>query len=240
MTVYRDRDVCKKCGELHDATHCGGHTNAKCPNDCQARHLDRCPLHPRFAQCRNQAGRYTSHPEIGNCSYHGGNRPLSAKWAAKELVRREGEKLLERAATYGLPQDITAEEAMLREVRVSAGIVDWLRVRVSALDPEAIAWAEQQRFTINASEYPGVNIVEGAGIHALLQLYLKERQYHTLVCTKVIAAGLAERQVRAVEKHSQLVGELLRAALDAAGVTREQEQAAFTEVQRRLVLLKSA
>lgn len=43
-------------------------------------------------------------------------------------------------ATYGLPRDIDPSEALLDEVRWTAGHVSWLRDRIQELEQDALVW----------------------------------------------------------------------------------------------------
>src|SRR5439155_16736474 len=109
------------------------------------------------------AGAGTDHGGRGRCSWHGGCSPTHETHARREQA-------LQAAATYGLPIDTPAEQALLDEVARSAGHVAWLAAQVAKLDPEALTWGERTRTvkqTRDAEKVTGAEVtsVFGAGVN---------------------------------------------------------------------------
>src|ERR1022692_962003 len=70
--------------------------------------------------CTQPAGWGTEHQGTGCCKLHGGGAPSSNTAAMME-------RATQAVKTYGLPRDISPTDALLEEVRYSAGHVSWLR-----------------------------------------------------------------------------------------------------------------
>ena len=103
-------------------------------------------LKQRDGTCTQPAGWGTSHPGIGSCKLHGGSTPNHQ--AAAERVMAEQE-----AARFGLDTaDVTAGEALIREVRRSAAMVDWLAARVAELGEDDLTWGVASRRITPAAE----------------------------------------------------------------------------------------
>ena len=147
------------------------------------------------------------------CRHHGGSAP-QAKAAVK---RRDEQAEAERAVqTYGLPRDIAPDDALLEEVHRTAGHVAYLGALVSDLDQHGLkqyATGESGATWERASVW--------------VQMYRDERAHLVQVCRAALAAGLAERQ-------GELVGRLLRVAIEAMGASGEQQQRAYDAVRRHL------
>src|SRR5216110_3198844 len=72
------------------------------------------------AACTQAAGWGTPHPGTGRCKNHGGCTPTHVAAGTKALAEQA-------VATYGLPLDVSPTEALLDEVKWTAGHVAWLR-----------------------------------------------------------------------------------------------------------------
>src|SRR5260221_8866784 len=68
--------------------------------------------------CHNPAGWKTTHPGFGRCKFHGGSAPSGIKAAERSMVA-------ETLGTYGGPIDIDPAQALLTQVRRTAGHVQW-------------------------------------------------------------------------------------------------------------------
>lgn len=73
----------------------------------------------------------------------------------------------------------------------------------------------------------------------LAQWEARERHEAADLAVKAVAAGLAERQVRMLEQHVELVADALRAAVVAAGLNPEQQSEVIVGVSRHLRLAAS-
>lgn len=171
--------------------------------------------------CQQPAGFGTDHKGVGKCKYHGGNSPSGKLAAAREEVRRG-------TAFYGEPVDVTPSEALLGEVRRTAGHVAFLEARVR----EAVL--EEEEATNGAKEASSVH----ARVQALRELYAHERKHLTAVCQVTLHAGVEERQVRVAEKWGGELANVLGAILEDLKLTKEQRDRAPDVVGRHLRVLE--
>jgi hypothetical protein len=138
------------------------------------------------------------------CRMHLGKR-------AKDVI---AEAMAEKAvATYGLPRDISPTDALLEEVRFTAGHVAWLRERVSQLAPDALTWGTREVVDKQATEYQGTDTTEAAAVNVWLELYYRERKHLVDVCKAAISVGIEERYVRLAEAQGAVVAEVIRRIL---------------------------
>lgn len=74
------------------------------------------------------------------CRNHGGSSPQAKRAAAKRLELERAQREAERAVkTLGLARDTTPTEALLDEVKWTAGHVEWLRQKVQELEPMVLS-----------------------------------------------------------------------------------------------------
>lgn len=179
--------------------------------------------------CRKGAGAGTSHGGTGRCALHGGST-VSHKAAATVALAEQAVK------TYGLPLDVSPTEALLDEVKWTAGHVAWLRVQVQELERQALVWGKTEEVDKGASEFTGVDITHAAVPNVWLELYRVERKHLLDVCKAAIACGIAERQVRLAEQQGALLASVIRAVLGDSelGLTPEQQTRAPAVVVRHL------
>jgi hypothetical protein len=167
------------------------------------------------APCGNSAGDKTDHPGSGNCHFHGGSSPNGKKHAMEEQARRAVE-------TYGLPRDISPTDALLEEVRYSAGHVAWLRAKVAELESEDLVWGVTEETVHEGGEYPGTDTTRAAAVNVWLDLYFRERK-HLLDLTKTaISVGIEERRVRLAEAQGALMNDVIRRILARLSLTSGQ------------------
>lgn len=171
------------------------------------------------------------------CRMHGG----AARQNRAAGQRRVAEQAAERAVrTLGLPVDITPTDALLEEVRWTAGHVAWLREKVQELRPKTdpavdpdddgeaelpsrhpdharhgLTWGTTQVVHKRSGEFPGTDTTEAAGPSVWYELYHRERQHLVVVSQAAIRAGVEERRVRLAEQQGQIAVELIRRILDA-------------------------
>jgi len=166
-------------------------------------------------------GRGTCHgPAVADsdsCRMHLGEqaKPVIAQAAAMELARKA-------VATYGLPRDISPTEALLEEVRYTAGHVAWLREKVAELEDRDLVWGVTEQVDKQASEFRGVDTTEAARPNVWLELYYRERKHLVDVTKAAISAGIEERRVKLAEAHGQLLNGVIRRILDRLSLTSEQ------------------
>jgi len=157
----------------------------------------------------------TAVADSDSCRMHLGKRtaPVIAEAAARQLV-----------ATYGLPRDIAPTDALLEEVRYSAGHVAWLRGQVAALEAQSLVWGVTEEAEKNATEFAGTDTTRSAAMNMWLDLYHKERRYLLDVTKAVIAAGVEERRVKLAEAQGSLLNDVIRRILARLSLTPEQSK----------------
>lgn len=167
-------------------------------------------------------------PGLSKCYIHAG--------VSRES--REDAAVMERArkavAAYGLPVDISASDALLEEVRYTAGHVAWLREKVRELEEDDLVWGVTEESDQQATEFPGVNTTRAAKPNVWLQLYREERKHLVDVAKAAVAAGIEERKVRLAEQQGALVARVIRGILGDLGLSAEQESKAAEAVPRHL------
>lgn len=179
--------------------------------------------------CARPSGWGTDHAGAGRCKLHGGSAP-SGRVAGQRVLAEQAVK------TYGLPLDVSPTEALLDEVKWTAGHVAWLRVQVQELERQALVWGKTEEVDKGAGEFTGVDITHAAVPNVWLELYRVERKHLLDVCKAAIACGIAERQVRLAEQQGALLASVIRAVLGDSelGLTPEQQKAAPAVVVRHL------
>jgi len=191
------------------------------------------------------------------CRLHGGKAPRALAAAQK---RGQDRAAREAVKTYGLPVDVSPTEALLEEVRWTAGHVQWLRARVQELEESQLVWGTvkteresggEDRITfggpddddetmtglVDAGSLPVSKVIDAAGPNIWLDLYDRERKHLVAVASAAIKAGVEERRVRLAESQGELVAQVIRAILADLGLTTEQETLVATVVPKHLRLL---
>ncbi len=170
-------------------------------------------------------------PGATRCRLHGGASPQ----VARAIERKKTEQaLLEAAKTYGLPVDVSPTEALLDEVKWTAGHVGWLRARVQELETSAVAWGTRSIVDRQGGEFPGVDTTDAAAPHVLIDLYQRERKHLVDVCAKALQAGIEERRVRLAESQGALIADVIRRILGDLDLTPEQSARVGEVVPRHL------
>lgn len=191
------------------------------------------------------------------CRLHGGKSPQALAAAERRAQERAGR---EAVVTYGLPVDVSPTEALLEEVRWTAGHVRWLRDRVQELEQAQLVWGtvktkteaagglgitfggrdaddEDQIGLIDVGSVPASEVTQAAGPNVWLDLYDRERKHLVGVCTAALKAGVQERAIRLAESQGALVAQAIRAILDDLGLSAEQAARVGEVVPRHLRLL---
>lgn len=175
-------------------------------------------------------------PAIGldKCATHCGLSKAEREAAAARFLAEQ--KARKAVVTFGLPRDISAIDALMEEVRWTAGHVAWLREQVQALEAEALTWGIREQSEKNATEFAGTDTTYAAMPNIWLELYYRERKHLVEVTKAAIAAGIEERRVRLEEAKGQLVAEIIRRITGRLGLSAEQSailpQIASEELRR--------
>jgi hypothetical protein len=155
--------------------------------------------------CELTAGLYTDHIGWGKCSFHGGNTPTLRTSAARYMG---GEVIDRMTNAYGLggPVEITPQEALLQEVRRSAGHVGFLKDRLNMFDlklgEEVLSEAKRE----------------------LVELYQKERLMLVKVAKAAVDAGIAQERVQLEREKGVKLVEVLRKVFDGLSLSIEQQR----------------
>lgn len=156
--------------------------------------------------CEQPAGWGTEHQGTGRCKLHGGCAPSSNVAA---MVARASEAVV----TYGLPRDISPTDALLEEVRYSAGHVAWLREKVRDLEDDDLVWGKAEEVRRVGGEFPGTDTTYASKPNVWLELYYRERKHLLEVTKAAISVGIEERVVRLAEAQGQLLNATIRRIL---------------------------
>lgn len=203
-----DPIACPTCETPHNPAKCSGHAKST------------------GKQC-------TAWPIKGGrvCIKHGGK----AKQVRAAAERRIAEVKLDAAVkTYGLPLDVSPTDALLDEVKWTAGHVAWLRARVQEFEESTLAWGTRSVVDKQGGEFPGVDTTEAAAPPVLLDLYQRERKHLLDVCKAAIGAGIEERRVRLAESQGALLADVIRRILGELNLTPAQQAQVGEVVPRHL------
>jgi len=180
--------------------------------------------------CGLTAGWGTDHSGVPGtrCRKHGGNTPT-------QLVRAEQlaaeHAAVKAAARFALDlSDITAGDALLREVRRAACMVDWLAERVSVLAEKDLWSTSTRRVHVYAEGGKSVTIDDQARIHPLVKMLRDERLLLARVAAETARAGIEERLTRRAELDGALIAKLIRAILTDPELEMRPEQVAKCSV----------
>ena len=172
------------------------------------------------------------------CRVHGSGSRKAKAAAARRVEEAKAAREAEKAVTtLGLSRDVSPSEALLEEVRWTAGHVDWLRDRVREVERDELVWGKTKVKDGFGPMGPSAETTEGATPSVWYDLYEKERKHLVTVCTAALRAGVEERRVRLAEAQGAQVAEVIRAILDDLSLTLEQQQKVGTVVPARLRLL---
>lgn len=155
--------------------------------------------------CRHPAGWGTGTGR-GRCKKHGGNTPTHVKKAKREQLK-------EAVEIFGLPHEIDATDALIDEVKRTAGIVRCLDLIIQSKtakqlldDPNLVLWHRQ------------------------------ERRHGLMVSRVAIAAGVEERKIRIKEQEAAIFAAALHGMFEDLGVADHPKLGKI--VRRHLTVLQ--
>ena len=170
-------------------------------------------------RCKQAAGLGTDHPGWGRCKFHGGSTQSGKTSALKE-------KLSEKERFLGNEVVIEPTEALLGEIRRTAGHVNWLHGQILRFGDD---------MGDNGSSVVLFQIGDVGQMKASwVKLYQDERTHLVKVAKMALDAGVAERQVKLAESQGELIATALRGILKDLGLSAEQEALAPDIVRRHL------
>lgn len=191
------------------------------------------------AKSKQSGGPCKRDPCIGltKCATHCGlSKAERDRIAADFLASQQARRAVE---TYGLALDVSPTEALLDEVRYTAGHVAWLREKVRELEDADLVWGMTEQAEKGATEFPGTDTTFGAKPSVWLELYYRERKHLVDVTKAAISAGIEERRVRLAEQQGALVAQVIRSILSDLSLTADQEARVSEIVPRHLRALAS-
>src|SRR3954468_7184152 len=186
--------------------------------------LGRCGARKRQGEgtCEQVAGWGTDHVGAGHCKLRGGSTPKQAAVAVPRAIEARARAAV---ATYGVPVDTTATQALLDEVQRTAGHVAWLGDRVREI--ELVAATDREHplvWGVTKEKHGGEDrgITEEAAPSVWLRLYQQERGHLVKVCEAAIRAGIEERRVQLAERQGVLVAQVIKRILGDLQLSPEQ------------------
>lgn len=153
--------------------------------------------------CTLPAGWGTEHIGYGPCKHHMGATPAGRKSAALE----RGEELM---VFYGTPIDTNPIDALLDEVKTTAGHKAWLAAEIAKVDIELVS--AKGKITGLTPELDG-----------LLRLYQWEREHLVRTSRHCLDAGLNERLVRIAEHQGEKMATAIDEILAGLNLTAAQK-----------------
>lgn len=163
--------------------------------------------------CTQAAGWGTDHPGFGGCKLHGGSSP-GGKTEAKRLMAEQA------ASRFALPRQIDPAQALLDEIAVTQGWVDWLRARIEELEPDLLVRGTRL-VRRTESDQQGVTVVTevGPGISEWWRLFQEQRAHLVKTSAAALAAGIARRQVELAEADGLRIAQAVRGILEELGMS---------------------
>lgn len=150
------------------------------------------------------------------CRMHGGGAPAVKAAAARRAAEAKAAAEMESAlVTLGLPVDIDPARALLNEVAVTYGHVQWLRGKVQELSPGELVWGMTQTDNGVGPQGPVDMTTEKAASSVWYQLYMQEREHLAKVSSMALRAGIEERRVKLAEDQGNLVAAVIDRILSA-------------------------
>lgn len=197
------------------------------PNSkCGARLKDSPNRKGDHTTCQNKAGEGTDHPGYGNCKFHGGSTKAGKTKAARDYGRDLIALDKARFGGDGSLLTVTAEEAILEEVRRSVAMVRFLEDQIAQWQFGPLSDDPDEQPPLGGLPRLMDETARGASSFTdereWLMLYREERKHLAQVSSLAIGAGLAERMVRIAESQGQVLATVVRVVLDALALSPEQ------------------
>jgi hypothetical protein len=189
-----------------------------------ARH-DKCGArgHQTGEPCGLPAGWGTSHVGVGNCRKHLGNAPNNVQHA-RQLQAEDA------ALRFGVPVQTTASDALLHELCVSRGIVDFIRARLAALPQDEMTFGSERVTRRQRQPGGGERVIEDTSTvrsrpHVWWGLLDQAQRHHAQVAAEIARLGIEERRVQLAEAQAELFYSSLIRAFALLGVSDDDRTA---------------
>lgn len=188
----------------------------------------RCPGKVRKGErkgepCSNAPGAYTDHPGQGYCGRHGGNTPAGKKSAARSYGRQI---ILEHKERFGgdradpFVSNITAEGALVEELRRSVAMVRWLEAKIGEWqmpvsdDPDATDVQEGRALNLpRLVEETSKGAPGATDVQVWLLLYREERKHAAMVAKMCIDANISKRLIDVAETQGKVISRIVSLTL---------------------------
>ena len=137
---------------------------------------------------RTRSGGICQNPPMdggARCRMHGGASP-QARAAAER--RQQEAALTVAAAKFAAARDVDPAQALLDEIAVTQGWVDWLRARIEDLEPDMLVRGTRLMRRTESDEH-GVTVVTevGPGVSEWWKLYQEQRKHLVATCAAALA-----------------------------------------------------
>lgn len=127
--------------------------------------------------------------------------------------------------------NVTPWEALLEEVRRTAGAVAWLQMKVAETE-------DDEQLLEDSQSVDDAGMASGpAPMRPWYRMYVAERQWLGRVSKMALDAGVAERMVAQVELEGERIAGVIMATLNAAELTPEQWERARGTMRTQLMAL---
>ena len=150
--------------------------------------------------------------------------------------------MLERdVRALGVPVHVPPAQGLLDEIAQTLGELQWLRSILLAegeRDPDTLFRGTRSVKRVDDGQGQVTTTSEaGPGQSVKLQTYIQWKRIYREQVTVALAHGIAERQIEIAERMAETHGQLVAAALDAAGVQGDQRVTALQAARERFVVL---
>jgi hypothetical protein len=187
---------CEQCGQVH--VRCLGHNTEGGP--CGRQAIDGSDV----------------------CPTHGARAPQVAAAAARRVETARAERAV---ATYGLSIAIDPFDAIMEEIARTYGHVKWLGEIIATMEVKDLVWGktlEEAGKGTGQKEGNTAKVRSEANINIWLALYKDERKHLVDVSKAAIQCGIAEREIRLLERQGQMMADFVRGFIDDPGLGFDQ------------------
>jgi hypothetical protein len=158
------------------------------------------------------------------CHAHGGRAP-QAKAAAEERIA-----IAQAVARFALDlTEITAGDALLRELHRTAAMVEWLSIRVNALPEDDLIWGVDWRRITPASapgSTPQVVVQQRGRVHPLVVMMERAQVQMRAFADSAHRCGIEDRILRNEELKGAQLAKVVAAILNDPELDMRPEQRA--------------
>lgn len=174
--------------------------------------------------CRQLKGTRTDHPGYGHCWLHFGRSENGEKFARREKIQRQLERL-------GVPVTTHPEQALLEVVYEAAGNVAFLREQCAALGVAVTGPI------YGIAQRESITLTIGEDVLPIVKLYGEWCDRLAKYAKAAVDAGIAKRQVELAEQTADAIVAVINAVFDELGLDENQREAGRLVAGTKLRLL---